>query len=557
MMKFMRTVATLILSVLPFAVAAAQEIRDLDITAVLSEDGSARITQVWDVTVVDGTEWYIPIKNLGKMTVSDLTVSENGQRFISEGTSWDVHRTIEEKRGRCGIVPTNDGVEICWGQGSLGPHVWTASFTVTGLVQKLNDADAFNFMFVNPGLVAPPKHAKVTIVNNTGSEKWTSDNTKVWGFGTLGEINVVNGSVVMETEGPMGSGESMIAMVRFDSGMFSPTLSRNMDFETMKSTAMEGSQYEDDKGEWILFLFALLFFIIPIGALVYVLIASLLGYKYRKSLFGTSKIKGWFREAPLDDNLPASYYILSKAGRFGTSDYSKNLIGAYFLKWLLEGRVRAQAAGKNGKRVNLVFTDSEADIPEDSAERTLYDMALDAAGENRILETDEFQKWSTKYAERVMNFPKKVLAEGKSFLKQKNLLKTDTAATPEGMADLVHVVEFKNFLNDYTLIPERSSSEVGLWKSYLIYGQIFGIASKVAEEFKKLYPAEFATVEQTIGTPLSRNIIVLDSLSRNSYNGAVNRVAGYKAGSFKGGGGHISFGGGGGFSGGGFGGGSR
>jgi uncharacterized membrane protein len=125
------------------------------------------------------------------------------------------------------------------------------------------------------------------------------------------------------------------------------------------------------------------------------------------------------------------------------------------------------------------------------------------------------------------------------------------------MADLVHVVEFKNFLNDYTLIPERSSSEVGLWKSYLIYGQIFGIASKVAEEFKKLYPAEFATVEQTIGAPLSRNIIVLDSLSRNSYNGAVNRVAGYKAGSFKGGGGHISFGGGGGFSGGGFGGGSR
>ncbi|MBQ9713152.1 MAG: hypothetical protein IJV54_12795, partial [Bacteroidales bacterium] len=88
-------------------------------------------------------------------------------------------------------------------------------------------------------------------------------------------------------------------------------------------------------------------------------------------------------------------------------------------------------------------------------------------------------------------------------------------------------------------------------------GQIFGIASKVAEEFKKLYPAEFATVEQTIGAPLSRNIIVLDSLSRNSYTGAVNRVAGYKAGSFKGGGGHISFGGGGGFSGGGFGGGSR
>ena len=557
MMKFPRILATLILSVLPFAFVGAQEIRDVSITAVLSDDGSARITQVWDVTVTSGTEWYIPIENLGKMTVSDLTVSENGQRFISEGDSWNVDRSIEQKAGRCGIVRKRNGVELCWGQGSYGSHVWTASFTVSGLVQSLNDADAFNFMFLNPGLVAPPQHAIVTIVNNTGSRSWTSSNTKVWGFGTQGEINVVDGKVVMETLGPMSYSESMIAMVRFDKGLFSPTVSRDIDFETMRNEAFEGSQYTKDKGEWILFLFAALFFFIPVAALVYCIVCSILGYKYRKSLFGTSKIKGWFREAPLDDNLPACYYILSKAGRFGNTDYSKNLIGAYFLKWILEGRVRTQTSGKKGKRVDLIFPEGEENIPEGTSEKLVYNMAVDAAGANRILETDEFQKWSQNNAQRVIDFPSKVLSEGKSFLLEKNLLKGAASATSEGMGELTHVIEFKNFLNDFTLIPERSSSEVGLWKSYLIYGQIFGIASKVAQEFKKLYPAEFAALEQSVGTPLSRNIIVLDSMSRNSYGGAYTKLNSYKAGSYKGGGGHISFGGGGGFSGGGFGGGSR
>ncbi len=42
--------------------SGAQQIRDLDIKAVLLKDGSAEITQVWDVLVTDGTEWYVPLR---------------------------------------------------------------------------------------------------------------------------------------------------------------------------------------------------------------------------------------------------------------------------------------------------------------------------------------------------------------------------------------------------------------------------------------------------------------------------------------------------------------
>ena len=114
--------------------AAAQQIRDIDETVVIRADGSARITQVWDVTVVSGTEFYLPFDNLGPMDITDLSVSENGEPFYEEGDGWDTDRTIDQKRGRCGIVRKSGGVELCWGQGSLGEHVWTVSYTVKGLV---------------------------------------------------------------------------------------------------------------------------------------------------------------------------------------------------------------------------------------------------------------------------------------------------------------------------------------------------------------------------------------------------------------------------------------
>ena len=84
-------------------VLSAQRIRDVDITVDLQADGSARITQVWDVNVVRGTEWYIPIGNLDGMTVGDLSVSENGRAFASEGRRWDTERSLEQKAGRCGL----------------------------------------------------------------------------------------------------------------------------------------------------------------------------------------------------------------------------------------------------------------------------------------------------------------------------------------------------------------------------------------------------------------------------------------------------------------------
>ena len=553
----MKRLLITVLAVLAGTLAvSAQSIRDIDIRAVLQKDGSARITQVWDVEVVDGTEWYVPVENLGKMSVTDLSVSEYGRPFISEGRRWDVDRSLEEKSGRCGIVEKRNGVELCWGQGSYGPHVWTAEFTAHGLVQSFTDADGFNFQFVNPGLLAPPQHVKVTLVNGTGGPEWTYDNTRVWGFGSYGDINVQNGAIVYESLEPFSYGSSVIVLARFEKGLFAPTVDQDFSFDELREKALEGSSYgENDRtATFLKWLFALL----ALGSLFTAIRAAVLqalGYKYKKSMYGKTKITEWFREAPLGGNLFASSYVLDNGWRFAGPSSSKNLIGAFFLRWILDGKVVVQPDAKKAKRVNLAFTPGLQF--EDDVEGALYDMAVDASGGNFLLESGEFEKWSEKHFQKFLAWPDRAKARGKSILHEKNLLQHGSTTNDDGKVQACRVVEFMNFLKDFTLHQERGAGEVGLWKDYLVFAQLYGIADKVAEQFQKLYPKEFQELSESMGVNPNdmRRTIRMNNLTTN--NAMTRAVGKYQAGSIKGTGGHTSFGGGGGFSGGGFGGGSR
>ena len=535
----------------------AQSLRSIDIRAVLNPDGSARITQVYDATVVDGTEMYIPITNLGEMTVGDLTVRENGLAYHNEGRRWDTDRSLSEKAGRCGIIEKRNGVELCWGKTSYGDHVWTIEYTVTGLVQSFTDADGFNFMFVNPGFDAPAQHVKVTLVNGTGGPQWTYDNTRVWGFGSYGDINVMDdGTIVYESSEPFSYESKVIELVRFEKGLFQPEIERDMSFDELKENALDGSSYgEDDKAETF---FKWLMAILVGGSLLASLRAAVLqalGYKYKKSMYGKTRITEWFREAPMGGNLFASSYVLDNGWRFAGPASSKNLIGALFLRWILDGKVKAMPDPDKPKRVNLAFTPGLTF--DDDVEGALYNMAVEASGGNLLLESGEFEKWSEKHYKQFLAWPDRAKARGRSILHEKNLLQHGSTTNKDGQEQACRVVEFKNFLNDFTLSKERGAGEVGLWKDYLVFAQLYGIADKVAEQFQKLYPKEFEELSRSVGmdpTAMQRTIRMNNMTTTSAMNRATSK---YQAGSIRGTGGHTSFGGGGGFSGGGFGGGGR
>ena len=117
--------------------------------------------------------------------------------------------------------------------------------------------------------------------------------------------------------------------------------------------------------------------------------------------------------------------------------------------------------------------------------------------------------------------------------------------SPIMMEEAIKMKGLKNFLKEFTLIDKREAIEVTLWEEYLMYAQIFGIADKVAAQFKKLYPE--------VITDYSYNSIIF--IRTVSYSGMRSAYSARSNAYSSGGGGRSSGGGGGGSRGGGGGGG--
>ena len=552
----------------------AQRIRSVDVDVYINDDGDAYIKQVWDVDIVSGTEWYIPIGNLGGMRISGLKVSENGQEFIDEGRSWDSSRSRAEKAGRSGIIEKgSNGVELCWGQGDYGHHVWTVGFVALRLVQSLEDYDAFNFMFINPDMIAGPEKATVTFQRLDG-EPFSSDFTRFWFFGTEGESELrEDGTIHFEAE-KMRKSDSIIAMMRFDKGHFNPELKKDMTFEQMQKKAFKGSDYEK-KGffqrlknfsiddlidiffELLIFLVAFGFFILMAVLWVKDQIIKALGTKWSPKFFGAKKISGWAREAPFKGSIPVAMYLLKDGTRLQFKDaHPERAIGSYFLRWIQQGVVTPVKADDG--HFDLQFPEVEPDFGEDS-EKSLFKKAFEAARQNGnfVLEKGEFDSWAEKHYKSLAGWPDALIREGQAKYSGFNGDKINEAA---------NLIKFKNFLNDFTITNEREVPEVGLWGQYLEYAQLFGIADKVAKGFAKMYPTEFNDYSQRFGLDAATMCTVVDNWSRSSahayskaYSTKISKEAeARRATSSSGGfGGFSSRGGGGGFSGGGHGGGSR
>ena len=217
--------------------------------------------------------------------------------------------------------------------------------------------------------------------------------------------------------------------------------------------------------------------------------------------------------------------------------------------------MRTEQDPKSEKRVNLRFV-KLSNPPEftDNMEMSVYNAAVEAAGDD-LLEANEFKKWSYKHDAKAASWPNEAIYSGRSVWME---------ASKE---ERCKAVEFKNYLEDFTIIEERSAPEVGVWKKYMIVAAALGIADKVAKNFEKLYPKimeEYARQSNMLDTATTYYILnSLNNTSASMMSAAAERQAQRAAAKAaqqrrsSGGGGSISFGGGGGGFGGGHGGGSR
>ena len=531
------------------SVFSRPSLNNLDIKVVLSKNGDARITETREMYIDDeGTECYIGLANMGESQVKDLTVSdETGTRFIN--VDWDVDETRDWKTYKCGIVTTNRGYEVCWGLGEEGERTYITSYTITGLVRGYPDADAIRHVFLDTSVSPKPDHAKITIMTADTTMVIDPDSCGIWGFRFEGNLWFENGTIVAETTQPMSSEAGLFIMVQFPKGMFEPTIWENDTFENKKGEAFEGSDYgssDDDEEmtwfEWVLF-------ILIYGGSALVAVGGFVWHVYsvwhaKREL---NKNLMWYRDIPLNGDLQEANKMLNAYKYFHT-DYN-NLMSACILRLISMGVITIETRpNMKGKMEPNFVIHAYKDLDKQPVlMRQIYKIFKEAAGSDTVLEPKELKDYmhSSSHQSVIDSFIN-TLHSKKELSKYSPLDK-----------NVNEVFGLRKFLKEFTLLDERELKEVKLWKDYMVYATLFGIADKVIKEMKQVNP-EYFNMDQ-VANQMADNMTLplIYSTLHHSTSSAVAAKAAREHRS-SGGGGHSSWGGGGGgFSGGGGGGGVR
>lgn len=541
-----------LLAVLP-SYADEARVRDIDIEATVRDDGAIDIVERWDVTVTSGTEWYLVRNNLGEISIEDFKVNDNVQGPLRNIGKWDVDASRQRKAGKCGINRTDSGVELCWGIGEYGDHIFTASYTMTNACKSAPDADYLHIQFVSPGISPDPEN--VTLHIRLADKQIDSTFARIWGFGYDGIVEFSeDGSVVFETDEAFSSRSSMIALVRFDKGVIHPVSRSARTFEEVRERAFEGSSYKSEDDDFTMSDFLASFLSIAAGVLALLGIFGAAERRKIQNILGPQRKKEimWFKDIPYGGNLLAANVVATLVKETGDNG---NITSAMLLRMIQRGALTAMRNAKG--KIDIALGPMSKAEALGSQYVELRDILSLAAGDDGILQEKEFKRWARKNTDKLTVWSDANLAEGRRWLAEANLMHGDKS-TEAGIVQARNLLGLKKYLSEFTLVSERETPEVVLWQDYLTFATLFGIADKVSEQLKEInadiYRETVGDVDVSVTETIYMARYISMAMQRAILNEQISAAANSRSQGFGGG---ASFGGGGGFSGGGFGGGSR
>lgn len=510
---------------------SANSVSKIEMDVYIDSYGNAKITEVWNAYLSQGTEGYRPYTNLGNSSISNFIISDDSGRTYESLSSWNVNASFDNKAYKSSLHYISNGVELCWGISNYGNRTYTLKYDISNFVTQYTDTQGIYFNFLN--LDQSVDNAKIIIHSDI---PFSLDNSRIWAFGNNGSINFEDGKIVLESGGFLSKSQYMVGLVRFETNLFNTSNSSSKSFDDVYDSAM--SDVSKDELEYTDYRFLdyfklfwkfiiWLIFSVCLNPVVLIIIVYMVLKKKKGSewIWGSRKHSGYldfgpggknipsddkieyWREIPCNKDLERSYWVSYQYNVVSINTLRKGIIGAILLKWTKEEKITVSKTRKglfSFKDNNYAIDFSKSIYCENKIENDLLEMLKRASGMNRILEAKEFEKWCKKNYSKIDSWFSTFIYNEQAELETQQLITSRVEATP-GMFgktknitakvvspvllnDAIHLKGLKKFLLDFSIMPEREYFEVHIWEEYLIFAQLLGIADKVEEQFSKLYP---------------------------------------------------------------------
>lgn len=556
--KIFVSIAFLLLIVLISNKVEANSINSISMDIYVDKNGDAQVTEIWDCSANKGTEVYHPYYNLGRSEITDLKVYDGDTEYITL-TPWSTSGTLSKKANKCGLHQISKGVEICWGISKYGSHVYTVKYKITNFISVLQDSQMIYWTLIPHDFSNEIGKARIKIHSDSAFD----NRVEVWGYGDYGgKCYVHDGYVDMQSNGSIEKEEYMTILVKFPENYFESTNTNPNNFEYYLNMAEKDSvKYSTDKITKILFkVFYLFIFIIGLSPIFLILFMPRKRFDELKNKKKINK-KEFFREIPYDGDIFKAYFI---AKEYNLLAKKNNIFGAIILKWIKDGVIKLEKrAKKNSSKEEVVLILDKPDLHTftNASEASFYKYLYEAS-QDEILENQEFEKWCKKHYKSITGWFLVLVSRERDALVADGLIRKEETASFLGSKRKTYyatdklneyaqqLAGLKRYLTQYSLISDREPVEVHLFEEFLIYAQMLGIADKVANSFKNLYP-------DMINDSCYHSYDNIHFVYHHSYHGlssafALQRADNYFSssggggGHSSGGGGHGSFGGGGG-----------
>ena len=541
----------LFMMLVPILGVKADTIKKIDMRINILEDGSAEIKEVWNVKASSGSEWYKQMYNLGEMKLSNYKVLMDGKELTYK--TWNVNENLSQKAGYYGINYVSEGIELCFGKSDMKEHTFTLTYTLSNFVFNTEDSQ----------VVYVTLFPEVTMQNFTvevSSYYEFPDTLDVWGYGYKGYAYVENGLIKMSNEGEL-SNDYVVLLAKFPLNTFKTdyTVEDYNTFDDVYNKSEDGSfdydyTYKKTFWDYVIIIFNIIICgIFPLLIVVFAIKAVFdSGYGYINNKKIDKKNTQMFRDIPCNKDIYYANALISLNKNIFTYKES-NILGAILLKWIRNDKVRLtnQTKGIFNKETSVIDLTMNPTFDNENEEK-LFKMMYKASGDG-ILEAKELEKWCRSHYDEFLNIFKKFENEKISRLKNeghiykrttKEECKKKNVMDDKIYEDSTRLYGLKLYLDEFSRMKEKDAIEVKLWDEYLMFAYLFGIADKVAKQFKNLYPEIIQEMEMA-NVDYSTLVFVNNISSSSVYAASSARSA---AENYSSGGGGFSSGGGGGGS---------
>ena len=266
-----------------------------------------------------------------------------------------------------------------------------------------------------------------------------------------------------------------------------------------------------------------------------------------------------FRDLPENKNIYRFYWI---AKNFDIIDNSTSLIGAMFLKWINENKLKIRYK-EVGLRKVPVYIFNKGEKFEDEIEGKLYKY-FEFIDPDLQITDDQMKEWfeendtlisvwfwdAINKGNDIMLYERKIMEIEK--LTNSKTIKCDV---DESLLDeAIKVQGLKEFFENFDSMNDKEMIDVKQWQEYLIFAQILGVADKLSKEFNKIYPEYMMEINldviktiNSITSDYTYTNYTHDNVYHNPIQSHDYKLGGGGFSSGGGGGGSFGSGGGGGF----------